>query len=277
MGGQERNPIGPGDRCADRRAGRNARYRRPYPQAGDPLPPLWHWLYFLPFPQAVGTWPGRSCEARGLSASGGVAAAHVGRRARSNFIVRCVWAKRITRTSRIVDVQSEGGSQRPAGIRSGAARDRRRRGNRADGGARYCLSRSIRGPRIRSVRRRLLLSDAAWERVVQPDDVLLFRYSALTFNGHRIHYDRRYATEVERLSGAGGAWPADRHAAGGSGAAESAGAAVGRALRVSGREPDFRHRGVFGLRKARRRWEDHPLWAKDAAGCLATTATAMRI
>jgi 3-methylfumaryl-CoA hydratase len=27
--------------------------------------------------------------------------------------------------------------------------------------------------------------------------VLLFRYSALTFNGHRIHYDRRYVTEVE--------------------------------------------------------------------------------
>ena len=34
-----------------------------------------------------------------------------------------------------------------------------------------------------------------------PDDVLLFRYSALTFNGHRIHYDRRYATEVEGYPG----------------------------------------------------------------------------
>jgi len=30
-----------------------------------------------------------------------------------------------------------------------------------------------------------------------PDDVLLFRYSALTFNGHRIHCDRKYVTEVE--------------------------------------------------------------------------------
>jgi 3-methylfumaryl-CoA hydratase len=44
-------------------------------------------------------------------------------------------------------------------------------------------------------------SNAAWERVVDPDDVLLFRYSALTFNGHRIHYDRRYATEVEGYPG----------------------------------------------------------------------------
>lgn len=32
---------------------------------------------------------------------------------------------------------------------------------------------------------------------LRPDPVLLFRYSALTFNGHRIHYDRSYATGVE--------------------------------------------------------------------------------
>ena len=42
---------------------------------------------------------------------------------------------------------------------------------------------------------------AAWRREVTPDDVLLFRYSALTFNGHRIHYDRRYVTEVEGYPG----------------------------------------------------------------------------
>jgi 3-methylfumaryl-CoA hydratase len=43
--------------------------------------------------------------------------------------------------------------------------------------------------------------DAAFEREIRPDPVLLFRYSALTFNGHRIHYDRRYATEVEGYPG----------------------------------------------------------------------------
>ena len=42
---------------------------------------------------------------------------------------------------------------------------------------------------------------AAWQRVITPDDVLLFRYSALTFNGHRIHYDRRYVTGVEGYPG----------------------------------------------------------------------------
>ena len=44
-------------------------------------------------------------------------------------------------------------------------------------------------------------ADAAWERTVVPDAVMLFRYSALTFNGHRIHYDRRYVTEVEGYPG----------------------------------------------------------------------------
>ncbi len=43
--------------------------------------------------------------------------------------------------------------------------------------------------------------DAHWQREIQPDPVLLFRYSALTFNGHRIHYDRSYCTEVEGYAG----------------------------------------------------------------------------
>ncbi len=38
-------------------------------------------------------------------------------------------------------------------------------------------------------------ADAEW--VVDIDAVMLFRYSALTFNGHRIHYDRTYAVEEE--------------------------------------------------------------------------------
>lgn len=42
---------------------------------------------------------------------------------------------------------------------------------------------------------------APWQRTITPDDVLLFRYSALTFNGHRIHYDRQYVTQVEGYPG----------------------------------------------------------------------------
>lgn len=40
-----------------------------------------------------------------------------------------------------------------------------------------------------------------WSREIVPDEVLLFRYSALTFNGHRIHYDRPYATGIEGYPG----------------------------------------------------------------------------
>jgi 3-methylfumaryl-CoA hydratase len=38
-------------------------------------------------------------------------------------------------------------------------------------------------------------------RQIIATDPLLFRYSALTFNGHRIHYDRRYVTEIEQYPG----------------------------------------------------------------------------
>ena len=44
-------------------------------------------------------------------------------------------------------------------------------------------------------------ADATWSREIVPDPVLLFRYSALTFNGHRIHYDRNYASAVEGYPG----------------------------------------------------------------------------
>ncbi|MBI4968941.1 MAG: MaoC family dehydratase N-terminal domain-containing protein [Rhodospirillales bacterium] len=42
---------------------------------------------------------------------------------------------------------------------------------------------------------------ADWRRIVTPDPVLLFRYSALTFNAHRIHIDRAYARQVEGYPG----------------------------------------------------------------------------
>lgn len=44
---------------------------------------------------------------------------------------------------------------------------------------------------------------AQWDsrRLIAPDSRLLFRYSALTFNTHRIHYDAPYAREVERYRG----------------------------------------------------------------------------
>jgi 3-methylfumaryl-CoA hydratase len=45
------------------------------------------------------------------------------------------------------------------------------------------------------------VEDGAWSHIVTPDPKLLFRFSALTFNAHRIHYDRPYAVEEEGYPG----------------------------------------------------------------------------
>ena len=45
------------------------------------------------------------------------------------------------------------------------------------------------------------VTEPMWWRNIVPDPVLLFRYSALTFNSHRVHYDRDYATQVEGYPG----------------------------------------------------------------------------
>lgn len=57
------------------------------------------------------------------------------------------------------------------------------------------------GPDDKPVAPKPAPTDATWSKTITPDDVLLFRYSALTFNGHCIHYDRKYVTEVEGYPG----------------------------------------------------------------------------
>jgi 3-methylfumaryl-CoA hydratase len=47
----------------------------------------------------------------------------------------------------------------------------------------------------------IALPPCDWREIVPVDPVLLFRFSAVTFNGHRIHYDRSYAMEVEKYPG----------------------------------------------------------------------------
>lgn len=45
------------------------------------------------------------------------------------------------------------------------------------------------------------VAPGAWSRLITPDPRLLFRFSALTFNAHRIHYDRPYASSEEGYPG----------------------------------------------------------------------------
>jgi 3-methylfumaryl-CoA hydratase len=57
------------------------------------------------------------------------------------------------------------------------------------------------GERNQAPRRDPAPTDVAWRTSVISDPVLLFRFSALTFNSHRIHYDRRWAMETEGYPG----------------------------------------------------------------------------
>lgn len=57
------------------------------------------------------------------------------------------------------------------------------------------------GAQSATPRRDAPAGDLPWRRTVEVDPVSLFRYSALTFNPHRIHYDRGYATMAEGYPG----------------------------------------------------------------------------
>ena len=57
------------------------------------------------------------------------------------------------------------------------------------------------GERNQAPRREEAPADAPWRRRITPDAVLLFRFSALTFNSHRIHYDRAWAMDKEGYPG----------------------------------------------------------------------------
>ena len=117
------------------------------------------------------------------------------------FFSRCASATKSTRTSRIADVTVKTGSTgtlcfvsvehsitTPRGI---AIRERQDIVYRE-----MTTQRRPRPPRRRPRRRRRSIAKRH-----MADPVLLFRYSALTFNGHRIHYDRDYVTKVEGYPG----------------------------------------------------------------------------
>ncbi len=171
------------------------------PAPGTPLPPLWHWLYFLPLHRQSEIGPD-------------------GHARRGGFLPpvplpRRMWAggtlelrapirvgDRIERTSTIADVSARSG-------RSGElVFVKVRHEIRCNAAAEAALIefhdivyREAKRPGETEPAPRRAANDARWQREVVPDEVLLFRYSALTFNGHRIHYDRRWVTEVEGYPG----------------------------------------------------------------------------
>ena len=171
------------------------------PALGTPLPPLWHWLYFLPLAAQSDIGPDGHAKRGGF-----MPPVPLPRRmwAGSDFEFHAPLrvGDALSRTSTIVDVKEKSG----------------RTGNlifvkvrheiRCNGAEKVALTehhnivyRAAPEPGDVTPPPQAAPADSAWQRTIVPDDVLLFRYSALTFNGHRIHYDRKYATEVEGYPG----------------------------------------------------------------------------
>jgi 3-methylfumaryl-CoA hydratase len=169
------------------------------PQPGDAVPPLWHWLYFLPVHRQS------ELGSDGHAKRGGfLPPVPLPRRmwagGRLEFHHALRVGESITRVSRILNVKSKQGRSGPLvfvlvrheisnrqGLALTEEQDIVYRDFPASGD-------STPAPTPAPV-------NAVWQRTIHPDDVLLFRYSALTFNGHRIHYDRRYAMDIEGYPG----------------------------------------------------------------------------
>ena len=175
------------------------------PAVGTPLPYLWHWLYFLPLAQQSEIGPDGHPRRGGF-----LPPVPLPRRmwAGSDFTFHepLLVGDALSRTSTIVDVKEKSG--RTGTLIFVKVRHEIRRNGSADVALTEHHNIVYRdAPRPDDVAPpptpapAALSNEAVWNRAIKADDVLLFRYSALTFNGHRIHYDRKYVTEVEGYPG----------------------------------------------------------------------------
>ena len=165
---------------------------------GDPIPPLWHWFYFLDRPASSELGPdGHPAAGHFMPPIPQRRRMYAGGRASYTGAFRC--GDEITRRSELADATVKQGrtgellfvtvrsvfTSADAVIATEEQDVVYRSGPPAAGGsARPRGSSEAAGP-------------APWQIQIVPDPVLLFRFSALTYNAHRIHYDADYATGVE--------------------------------------------------------------------------------
>jgi 3-methylfumaryl-CoA hydratase len=173
----------------------------PAPLPGTALPPLWHWLYFVPQPRQ------REIGLDGHAKRGGfLPPVPLPRRMwaggrlqwmQDNPLVVGDAVKRISRIESVTHKAGRSGDLLFVLVKHEV--------HNAKGLALVeehdIVYRAAAQPGDPVPQPVLAEQVAAWQREVVPSDVLLFRYSALTFNGHRIHYDRKYVTEVEGYPG----------------------------------------------------------------------------
>ena len=175
----------------------------PQPGPGTTVPPLWHWLYFLPHarqseigadghPRRGGFLPPVPLPRR-MWAGGRFRwevgnPLQVGQDVERTSTIQSIKHK-VGRTGELLFVLVEHRFSNAQGLALTEEHDIVYRSAAQPGDA------------PPQPQKPPLDGQAAWSRGITPDDVLLFRYSALTFNGHRIHYDRKYVTEVEGYPG----------------------------------------------------------------------------
>jgi 3-methylfumaryl-CoA hydratase len=168
--------------------------------AGDPLPLLHHWLYFwnVQPPQGLGT--------DGHPAKGGfLPPVPLPRRmwagGRLKFVKPLVLGERADKLSTILKVEAKSGK---SGSLVFVTVEHRLSGEQglAIVEEQDLVYREAAAPgSIPAPSGDATPPSAPWQHQVVPDPVLLFRYSALTMNGHRIHYDRPYAMDEEAYPG----------------------------------------------------------------------------
>ena len=171
------------------------------PPLGTALPPLWHWLYFLPLYRQSEVGPDGHAKRGGF-----LPPVPLPRRmwagSQFEFNAPLRVGDRVRRESTIAEVIEKSGRTGPL-VFVKVRHDIRVDDEPSPAIVEFhdIVYREAPKPGDVPPPPKASPADALWRRHWVPDDVLLFRYSALTFNGHRIHYDRRYVTEVEGYPG----------------------------------------------------------------------------
>jgi 3-methylfumaryl-CoA hydratase len=177
---------------------------RPEPELreGDPLPAAWLALYFLPRFATAELRPDGSPRDTGV-----IPPMPLPRRMFAGERVRLsrplAIGERVRRETRLSDLSVKTGGTGTLVFATVTGRVLGADGEIAIEEERRSVFREeVRpGDRNQAPRREPAPNDTPWRRRVTADPVLLFRYSALTFNSHRIHYDRPWAMEVEGYPG----------------------------------------------------------------------------
>jgi 3-methylfumaryl-CoA hydratase len=166
---------------------------------GEPLPPLWHWIFFRPMAaQSMIAQDGHPKKGDFLPDLGLPRRMWAGGRLR--FTSPIIVGKSIARESRILDISEKQGRSGRLGfvtVEHHISCD----GVPAIEEQHDIVYREPAVPGAPTPAPTAAPADAEWERTIVPDEVLLFRYSALTFNSHRIHYDKPYVIGVEGYPG----------------------------------------------------------------------------